>query len=231
MRFERLNLVRVVWRIAFLAVPASAYGADKPYDFKGIQLGKSQADFRKTSSPNPDPRQHGRVLCTGDDKDQIALWTTADENLSGITKCIFFGSFDLSTGLTLHGEQLALDMGGSKYASYRYSFFFVPDPKDHVPKLYRIMLPTNLGAMEDVIEALTDKFGPATNSSTGVVRNKLGAKFTQKTYTWTNSTSQILVQGPWSEIDDMVVVYRLLSLDEFVNNQAQAQRRAQKNRM
>ena len=73
--------------------------------------------------------------------------------------------------------------------------------------------------------------GPPTNTSAGLVQNKLGAKFNQKTYTWTNSVSQIFVQGPWTEIDNMVVIYRLSSLDKFVNDQAQARKKAQKNRM
>jgi hypothetical protein len=232
MQIERL--VGLLCGIGFLAGVASAYGADKPYDFKGLQLGMSQSDFRKARYPDPRDTK-GRVLCTKDKEgDAIALAALAispapsdDEAISGVRKCIFFGSIWKGSP----ESQLGLSMGGSNYVSYRHAFLFVPDPQDHVPKLYRIVLPTNIGAMKDVVDALTDKFGGPTDTSTGLVQNHLGAKFTQRTYTWTNSLSQIFIEGPWSKIDDMVVTYRLLSLDTFVNDQVQARKKAQKNRM
>jgi hypothetical protein len=189
----------------------------------------SQADFRKVGYPRYSGAGH--VLCTGDTNrfETAYINTNEDEDLSGVTKCVFVGSRGFS--YSSDDEQLELDMGGSHYASYTYSFSFVPDPKDHVPKLYRIVLPTGIGAMKDIVEALTDKFGPPTNTSTGSVQNKLGARFSQRTYTWTNSASQIFVQGPWGEVEDMVVIYRLLSLDKLVSDQAQARKKAQKNRM
>jgi hypothetical protein len=86
-------------------------------------------------------------------------------------------------------------------------------------------------AMPDVLEALTDKFGPPSSVSDGTAQNTMGATFPQKTYLWSNGVSSLLVEGPFSEVDDMVVIYTLDGLQRHAQSLIDAKKRSKKNRM
>jgi hypothetical protein len=202
--------------------------AGQPYDFKGISLGITLDQFRKTAHPEG---LKSHVVCTGDTTDNFVyrdLEVTGDDKELGIINCGFYGILPEYPG---NGEtMLWLNMGGGRFVSGVYQFSFIRD-RDEVMKLFKIVLYSNVGAMQDVIDALTDKFGPASDTQTDIVQNSMGAKYPQHTYTWSNSVSSIFVQGPHNSLEGMVIVYGDTSLAVYRNSLLEAKKRAVKNRM
>ena len=207
-----------------------AFANSGAFDFKGIPLGISLTEFR--NQPHPD-QKNSRVICTGD-KDsrgyahyQVSIYDETEKS-AGVVKCIFFGASYVSAAIE---QSVGLNMGGGNYASYDYGFYFAPDPKTKIMRLYKIVLPTNVNAMGDVVSALTDKFGPTKSVRTGTVQNRMGANFPQKIYVWRRQGFSIQVEGPWSKIDNMAVVYLDENLARAVDTAAGAAKAAKPNRM
>jgi hypothetical protein len=144
----------------------------EPYDFKGIKLGISIDQFRNTAFPDT-PHSSAdlktvklgsvHVLCSVDGKDVLKdvfeLTVLGDEKAAGITKCRFYRKMYIMKDFTLELSE-PLRMGGGDHGARG-------DPSDGVPKPFKIALPTRISAMPDVLEALTDKFGPASSASEG----------------------------------------------------------------
>jgi hypothetical protein len=175
------------------------------YDFKGVPLEISIADFRMLPHPDNSPSQ---VVCTGEkvgdrfpsEPINVILFDETERKM-GVIKCVWI---DTSDGY-FKNRQAALSLADSGYAAYDYSFYFIKDPKDDVIKLYKFEGTSNGAAMSSVTNALIHKFG-APWIENGKVQNKIGNNFDQTTAIWSNKLPSLLIQDRYLKIDDMGIV-------------------------
>lgn len=177
----------------------------KLYDFKGVPLEISMEDFRKLPNPDGSP---AKVVCTGEkigdlvpmEPVYVMVFDEAELKL-GVKKCIWIET----AHNFLKGSQASLSLANSGYATYDYSFSFIPDPKDGVMRLYKFAGTSNAAAMSKVVSALTAKFGTP-KIENDKVQNQIGNSFDQTTANWLNPLSSLTVQDRFSKIDDMGIV-------------------------
>lgn len=176
------------------------------YDYKGIPLGISLSDFKHISYP--DGKKDAKVVCTDDDsssaKDFSVEKLSETERLIGVTKCAFYGKI---TEDDLTNSALPLSMGGRTFVSWNYEFVFSPKQLAGDQKLFKIVLVTNFGAIGGVNDALTKKFGAPSKTGMSKIQNGMGAVFDRLSSYWVDKSERIDVQGPWTELNNMVVIY------------------------
>lgn len=213
--------------------PASQPAASKLYDFKGVPLGITLAEFR--ALPHPDGGD-ARVLCTGEKVPITSTYSSEPvdvmlfdevEKALGVTKCIWVAQ---GGDRWLEGQIKGLNLAGSMYAANQYSFSFMPDPVDRLPRLYRFQGVSNRNAADDVIEALTQKWG-APKLVKDKVQNKMGASFDQLTALWDNPAASILVQDRWTKIDNMVIIFSDKRLTDIYDAAEKAKKQGTPNRI
>lgn len=178
------------------------------FDFKGVPLGISLTEFR--AMPHPDGAK-ARTICTGEKRQvtktyssepvDVMVFDTVEKSL-GVVKCVWLHEGGDSY---LDGMTAGLKLAASQYATNDYSFRFLKDPEDGVMRLYQYEGQSNLAAFDDVVEALTGKWG-APKLTEGKVQNKIGNSFDQTTAIWSNPLSTILVQSRFTKIDNMGII-------------------------
>lgn len=183
------------------------------YDFKGIPLEISLEEFR--SRPHPDRANDTKTVCSGEKVNQSGFFTMMEplqvtifdevEKAMGVVKCIWLTTREDRSTYTRAGEVVPLELAGSGYGSRNYSFSFVADPKDGVMRLYQVEAVSNRNAFNDVVQALTGKWG-APKLANDVVQNKMGASFPQVTASWSNPAASITTIDRWNKIDEMVIL-------------------------
>jgi len=147
------------------AAPVTPKPASPPrlYDFKGIPLEITMDEFR--SKPHPDGTD-AKVVCTGDKvpdyngKLEETYYTSVYgdvEKALGVKRCIFMDPPRKSSFLKSYSEA-SLGLAASGYGMMDYGFYFIPDPKDGVLRLYKFTGTSNRNAASDVITAMTGKF-------------------------------------------------------------------------
>ena len=198
----------------FMLASASAAlaGDERNLDFKGVPLGTTLSDFR--SWAHPDGNAGTRVACTGETVRKIgrteitapgtAVYDDIERGL-GVTKCIWVHAVEDRKNFKSAGSVAPLLFASSGFAAYDYSFAFIPDPVDGVPKFYKAVAISNRQAYGDVLEALTAKYGDPV-ATTGSVQNGMGADFPQTTAIWEGENQSILVEDRFTKIDNMVVI-------------------------
>jgi hypothetical protein len=205
--------------------PAPQPAAPLLYDFKGVPLEISLEDFRRLPHPDPDiaDRDAARVVCTGErvattpgfpaqEPSNVMLFDPVEEAL-GVKKCVWIDT-SANPPNPMGGSVEALGFASSGYGTYDYSFKFMPDPKDGVMRFYEFEGSSNRNATDDVIKALTAKFGDPT-ITISKVQNQLGASFDQVTAVWANPAASITVQDRWTKVDDMVIIVDDSRLEEI----------------
>lgn len=203
---------------------AAAQPAPQPYDFKSIPLGISIDEFRKMA--HPDGRQGLRVVCTGEVEDyRLAVYGAAAD--LGVKQCGFYGIPDRFTKF----EQIVgFNLGGGEYGSIDQTLAFVPDPVDQTLKLYMVATRTNILALDDLLPALTAKFG-APKILKGSMQTKGGGTFDQATYVWDNGVSSITMQTRFTKVDDLGLIYRHKRLGALVDKAEAGKKSAVPNRI
>jgi hypothetical protein len=197
---------------------AIARSATTPMDFKGVPLGISYDDFRRL--PHPDGYQ-SKVVCTGDKEIRYGIATEpigvgiydTIQIAIGIKKCLWLGTEGYGAG-----RPAGLNLAGSGYGANDYSFVFVADPKDGVVRLFRFQGITNSLAADEVVDALTAKFGKPIKSI-GEVQNGLGNHFQQANHRWSKSGGSLLVQSPSLATNKMTIIMSDDRLEEYVKQQ------------
>lgn len=199
------------------------------FDFKGVPLGISLDEFRRLPHPDGKP---AKVVCTGEKTGVGALAqleptevmvVEEDEHAAGVRKCVWI-SLDRSAPYGFgFGDPAPLGLAGSGYATIRYSFSFVPDPADGVPRLYSFTGTTNTLAMDNIVEAITAKFGMP-RVLQGSVQNGFGAKFSQTTDVWATQSGSLTVQSPAGEVGKMGIVMLDKRLADVVDRAGAARR-------
>ncbi|THD35691.1 MAG: hypothetical protein E7773_10110 [Sphingomonas sp.] len=217
------------------AAPAAPKPAPAPsapprlYDFKGVALETSLEDFRRM--PHPDGTS-AKTVCTGekvgnDRYDQepvdVMIFDSIEKSL-GVVKCVWV----TTNSQYMNGLTAGLKLAATNYASNEYSFSFIKDPKDGVMRLYEFEGRSNVAVFEDVVEALTGKWGKPVTVA-GTVQNKMGASFDQSTSVWSNPLSSITAQSRFSKIDDMAIIMTDTRLLKVVSDARAAKKAATPN--
>ena len=202
---------------------------ERPYDFRGISLGISQAELRQLPWPGED--EHVHFICTGDRSasGRAYAYVEIEGPLAeiGVTRC----AYEAEQGSPYYPGTAGLNMGGGRYVSHDHAFWFIADPEDQIARLYAIDLPTNVDAAYNVLSALNDRFGEATTSETTTLQNGFGATFQGTIQVWRNSVSSITVRAPDEQLDKMRVAYLHTRLSAHVNELLERRQRAIPDRM
>jgi hypothetical protein len=217
--------------------PKAAARPAIPYDFKSISLGISVAEFKAKPYPETDRGSSISPVCTGDivaqqfsapsDPREVRVYDL-DKEL-GVVKCIFWGPTTIGGTTRSYSEKQFLRLGGGIYGSYTYEFEFYPDDAG-VPRLYKIVLPSNVDALPDILPALTQKFG-SPRVVPGQMQTRAGATFDKSSYYWDNGVSRILLETRFTAVDDLVIIYTLSELAAKKNAVTEAKQAAVPNRM
>ena len=218
----KLSIVSMAFVVA--AQLAAAQPAEN-FDFKGVPLEISYDEFRQL--PHPDGTEGAIVVCTGEkvamgrypsEPLEVRVYGETENNL-GVKKCVWVSGVADEQMLRSAGQVLPLKLAGSGYVAYDYSFSFLPDPTDGVLRLYQFQAETNHNAAQDVMLALTQKWGkPVTTKEQ--VQNRMGASFDRIVATWSKPGASIFVQDRWLKIDKMMM---LMSSQRFVDIIAEAE--------
>ena len=213
-------------------IPTPNSAAAEPYDFRGIRLGISLNEFRRTPYPDTgrplDDESEGplksHVVCTGDSTatSYSLINTPGYEKDVGVLKCAFYKQ-DLLRPETV----LEFDLDGTRNFSSYNLFKFAHDANDEAMKLYQIILMFGINDM--ILDSLSDKFGSPTLIEDDTVQNRMGATFPLKTYFWVNNTSSVVVQSPSG--DEMTILYSLTDLQDYVDKLIETKKHSIKPRM
>jgi hypothetical protein len=192
------TIIIVISGAALAAEKAAIKSTARPFDFKGVPLEISLDDFRKL--PHPDGGSE-HVVCTGDPDARSSSIDSYDatEIKLGVVKCAWANKEKWMVG------DAGLSLANTKYAANFYSFSFIADPKDGVKKLFRFEGTSNAAAAQDVIAAITTKFGKP-KIVKGSVQNRIGNRFEKTSAIWVNSKSSLSVEDRFTKVDDMEIV-------------------------
>lgn len=219
--------------VLLAATPAAAQTAEpQSFDFKGVALGISLQRMREIRAADAHVA-NARVVCTGDPEvgvmSYFAVHLSAEEAAAGVRRCAYYDP-PRYPGSTFE-DVAGLNMGGGDYFSNDYAFDFFPDPASGELRLFRIALPTNIGARHDVLPALRGRFGPPTETLDEPVQNRMGAQFGRTITRWANAHATLTVTAPSGRLDRMSVVYRLTDLANRADAAVREQRSSVPNRM
>ena len=221
--------------LAFVLLAAPNAVAQSPpgesFDFKGVALGITLDEMRALR-PADARAASARVICSGDPEvgaiGYAQIHVSREEQAAGVRRCAYYGpSYPGSSFVDIVG----LNMGGGDYAAYDYQFDFFPDASSGEPRLYRIVLTTNVGATRDVLPALRDRFGPPSDTRSEPVQNRMGAQFDRVITRWQRSDASLTVVAPSGRLDRMSVAYRLTDLANRADAAVDGQRASAPNRM
>lgn len=98
-----------------------------------------------------------------------------------------------------------LKLPAANYIVNDYTFDFIPDPRDGKMRFYRFFGTSNSNANDDVVAALTAKFGPPKSNDENM-QNGFGAQFKSTESMWANSLSILTVKERWNEISKMAIM-------------------------
>jgi hypothetical protein len=191
--------------------------AGSAFDFKGVPLGITYDAFRRLPHPDGDRAQ---VSCTGD---KVSSWmdlTVIDdvEKRLGVRHCIW-------TLIDGDGVEADLGLAGTSMSTASYHFAFVPDPKDGVLRLFKLIATSVRPAVPVVVEALTAKYGRA-KVTKGTAQTRLGNSIEQETVEWSKPSGSIKVVSPAMVTYDMAIIMSDARLAKYVEDQKAATRAA-----
>lgn len=212
---RRLILQFILVGTLFLSLPNVALA--EPFAFRGILLGISLADFRKTQFPDEAKYPKSRVICSGD-KEATKLLDLerppigADLTRIGAVACNFYSL--MNGRLFRNGPDFA-NVGG-----YETTFFFspatMPAPLRH--KLYMVTITPRSNHYQTIVDALSAKYGKPANIATNKIKNRMGAEFIDETATWKNEASTIAVKKYNDNINQSILLYLLDVVVDAVNS-------------
>jgi len=187
-------------------IPSPTY-----YDFKGARLGMSLTDWRSLPFPGGVQTvqiQNGanltyheempRPICSSDATSagySGSFHLNDIETQLGVVSCIYMQTDFLGTGLSESNTPI-----GESYAN-PVVYYFLDG------QLYKISITAQSDLLDDVISGLRAKFGEPASSVNDTTQNKAGATFPHLKRIWTNPVAQIVVETPWSRIDDLNATY------------------------
>jgi hypothetical protein len=151
-----------------------------------------------------------------------------DEIAVGIRRCAYYGP---PSPLETQWADIAPLRIGADHAAHRYHFEFFSDPAIGRSTLYRIVLYTSIDARDEIIEALTGRFGAPTETTTLPMQNGLGARYAARGVRWQNAISTITVIATSGHRNRMSVSYTLREVAETADRAVQDRQRNATDRM
>jgi hypothetical protein len=165
------------------------------YDFKGAKLGMGLEEWKAMQPPHLKELKGGQFTDSSDlptvhCSTLAGAYASPEEVALGVVRCYY--------EMPSAGYQF-IPIGDAIADGVTYSFL------DN--KLFRIEVSAKNYAMSEVLSGLKAKFGEPTSSIDDTTQNKAGATFPHHTRVWTNPASSILVESPFTRIDNMIVIY------------------------
>jgi hypothetical protein len=214
------------------ALPATPSKAAVYYDFKGARLGMTLAEVRALPAPtNPPYRtassvsEYGpeRFLCStdtySDGKKATGFYLSKTEEALGVVECKYAREWKIGRNYTTLDES-AISIGSVQTSDVTYGFLD--------GRLYEISIGGHTNLLSEVLDGLTAKFGKPDVVVNDTTQNKAGATFPHTEQTWINPVASIIVESPWTKIDNMHVSFltsdgaaRLLAKEKELNPSAE----------
>ncbi|AOJ62460.1 hypothetical protein WJ32_08315 [Burkholderia ubonensis] len=213
--------MRMTLRCAFSAVliafTAPVFGQSTysaPFDFHGIKLGSTMAQFAAAAPPE---------FSTASSQAPHAAQPVCSDSGKTLPHGIHVDPVDEQYGGGACGWGFDLLGNGDLYAAtFRVGdsagmgvFRYIAMPGDGNAKLYHIHIQVQNDSMASVIDGLTAKFGPPSEKRTEPWQNKIGGRFDNTILVWKNSTSQITVRQFALSVDEGSIDYILLDHYRF----------------
>jgi len=192
--------------------PKSDVKAPQFYAIKGVQLGVSLEDFKKSSSPDS---QSATPSCTDDGSNEVYIPLDDTEKRLGIVKCVWI---DATGEMASTSIAMGIKLASSNFVSRNYSFDFIRDPRDGVMRFYKLICLADDGAEPDVINSLKAKYG-SPHVETDTVQNGDGGVFKQYISIWLNRLSSITVIDPYTSVDKMGIFFTDERLNDIYENE------------
>ncbi|WP_143293771.1 hypothetical protein [Burkholderia pseudomallei] len=196
---------------ALLALAAPVFGQSTyraPFDFHGIQLGSTMAQFAAASPPE---------FSNGSTRHAHDAEPVCSDNGKSLPHGIHIDQVDVQHkgGVCGWGFDL-LDNGDLYSATFRVGdstgigdFRYIAMPGDNQAMLYHIHIQVQNDEISSVISGLTAKFGPPSERRTEPWQNKVGGRFDNTVLVWKNGTSQIVVRQLALSVDEGSIDYIL----------------------
>jgi len=191
----------------------------REYDFRGAALGMSLAQLRASAFPDASWQPRAKLFCSSDKESKnssTGIWFYLEDDAEkavGVIQCEYFRP----QSFFLHSwEKADMVVGGGSAKHIIYAF--VPDPHDHVVRLYSISVHADTGGASSAMEGLREKFGAPTTSTSDVIQNRMGAKFDHTLAMWANPLSTIFFENPSGDVDTMAIIYSETRLSGFVEH-------------
>jgi len=191
---------------------AAALQAASPvaFDFKGIHLGATLAEFRAQPAGVSDQGPM-HWACTGEQGTGPWLAPPPPESEVGVSMCSLL---EMTSGSWTRGW---ITLTPEYRAPVEFSFY-----RDH---LYQIAVFPDIQALSTVEAGLVAKFGPPARTEEGTFQVRSGATFPQRILTWSRGSQRIRLEAPALTTEKMQVFY----LDTAVAQQIEAAIRARRN--
>ena len=188
----------------------------QPFDFKGVPLGISKADFRML--PHPDGVASA-VKCTEDDSGILSGLYVLRPNLkyrdAGLTECMWFTKDTESYGDSWKLAKLKMAASGHEAEP---TLLFTPD-EDGVSRLFRVTVSAEGVAAGDILKALTKRWGEPTvglREDSREIYSELPEDLrdlleptAKGSYMWLNDFSSILLLAQFGETSLMFLHHDL----------------------
>ena len=166
----------------------------EPYSLKGDKVGMRLSEFKRKYRRAVDNRHAPFCSDATPDHDNVMLSTAPWHWAAGIVSCSKVFPFewiqDESKKRTVAG--VAADL-----LVYQFVDGF----------LYQIMVRLPHDGYATVRRALDTKWGPPTSESKKLVQNAMGAKFSNRTTTWTNDVSRIQLRERETRLNTSLLVF------------------------
>lgn len=202
-----------------------AVGAQaEPYDLRGFKLGMSLDEFRAMPYPDPGKYRSTSIRCSSDpgagQNGGSSLQLYGTEAKIGITRCNYFRP-SIIESLAQKGWVDEANLDVANVGVYQ-SFDFFPDSADGVPRLYRILIRSNMDYWDQFYGAYMEKFGKPSRVTNSKVQNQAGGTFNKVTATWDNKDSSITLEQRTGKVNLMGITYLHHALGAQVVRQVEA---------
>lgn len=212
--------------VAGLARPATAKspdGQDYPesFDFKGIKLGITPADFKllpipKEAMPYIGAAPPGLVQKIASVKsecssDIVAVKTIypADKNL-GVVECAW-----VVTEKEYAEHRYVSNLSVGNRGSQTYKFRFIAMPGEPNPRLFSIQIFVDSRAFSDISDLLTKKFGAPLGLADSEVQSGSGPIFQNRSMTWRNRSGSVVFTQRVGDVDTSLLQYSLTDYEKY----------------
>lgn len=207
----------LVGLVAAFAAACSGAAAQEPFKFRGLQLGMTLTEFRRTPFPDSKDQPDVRIICRGDRdemlRDKYEERDNSDIVKAGAVECRYYKKTSYSKDFMAWAPNFA-GIGG-----YSTSFLFTPQDglsgKDQ--RLFLIRIQPNSKHFESLVQTVTEGFGPPVERRTSIFTTRAGANYDNIIVVWRNGVSRLQIERLNTRLDGSEVLYTHdLLLEEMI---------------